>query len=71
MRGHTARPILATLALSERLRAIIDSEQTIDAYRLEMDLLPMVQEMRYRGIRWTWMPRCEAVDICWAAVTKS
>jgi len=40
-----------TLALYESLRPILDEEGTYDAYRLEVDLLPMVLEMRRRGIR--------------------
>jgi DNA polymerase I-like protein with 3'-5' exonuclease and polymerase domains len=41
----------ATLALFENLEPILDQEGTRDAYRLEVDLLPMVLEMRRRGIR--------------------
>ena len=40
-----------TLALFEKLNPILDREQTRDAYRLEVDLLPTVLEMRRRGIR--------------------
>ena len=40
-----------TLALWENLDPILDQERTRDAYRLEIDLLPMVHEMRRRGIR--------------------
>ena len=40
-----------TLALFESLDPILDQERTRDAYRLEIDLLPMVHEMRRRGIR--------------------
>ena len=40
-----------TLALWENLDPILDQEGTRDAYRLEVDLLPMVHEMRRRGIR--------------------
>jgi DNA polymerase I-like protein with 3'-5' exonuclease and polymerase domains len=40
-----------TLALWESLDPILDHEGTRDAYRLEVDLLPMVLEMRRRGIR--------------------
>ena len=38
-------------ALFEKLNPILDQEGTRDAYRLEVDLLPMVLEMRRRGIR--------------------
>ena len=40
-----------TLALFESLNPVLDMEGTRDAYRLECDLLPMVSEMRRRGIR--------------------
>ena len=40
-----------TLALFESLDPILDQEGTRAAYRLECDLLPMVLEMRRRGIR--------------------
>jgi DNA polymerase I-like protein with 3'-5' exonuclease and polymerase domains len=42
---------VATLALFENLNPILDKEGTRAAYRLEVDLLPMVLEMRRRGIR--------------------
>ena len=42
---------VATLALFENLTPILDQEGTRDAYRLDVDLLPMVHEMRRRGIR--------------------
>ena len=40
-----------TLALFESLDPVLDTEGTRDAYRLECDLLPMVLEMRLRGVR--------------------
>jgi DNA polymerase I-like protein with 3'-5' exonuclease and polymerase domains len=40
-----------TLALFESLYPILEQEDTGKAYRLEVDLLPMVLEMRWRGIR--------------------
>jgi DNA polymerase I-like protein with 3'-5' exonuclease and polymerase domains len=40
-----------TLLLLESLNPILDRENTRDAYRLEVDLLPLVLEMRRRGIR--------------------
>ena len=40
-----------TLRLYENLRPILDLERTCDAYRLECELLPMVHEMRRRGVR--------------------
>jgi Mesyanzhinovviridae DNA polymerase len=39
-----------TLALFETLNPVLDQEGTRDAYRLEADLVPMVLEMRRRGI---------------------
>jgi DNA polymerase I-like protein with 3'-5' exonuclease and polymerase domains len=42
---------VSTLLLWENLDPILDQERTRDAYRLEIDLLPMVHEMRRRGIR--------------------
>ena len=35
----------------EKLNPVLDQEKTRDAYRLDVDLLPMVLEMRRRGIR--------------------
>ena len=40
-----------TLELYEMLTPIIEREGTRDAYRLDVDLMPMVLEMRRRGIR--------------------
>jgi hypothetical protein len=40
-----------TLLLFERLNPILDREGTRTAYRLDVDLMPMVHEMRRRGIR--------------------
>jgi DNA polymerase I-like protein with 3'-5' exonuclease and polymerase domains len=40
-----------TLELFDSLNPILDHEGTRAAYRLEVDLLPMVHEMRRRGIR--------------------
>ena len=42
---------IATLALFEDLRPILDQEGTHAAYRVDVDLLPMVHEMRRRGLR--------------------
>src|SRR6516165_4530811 len=40
-----------TLQLFETLNPTLDRENTCEAYRLEIDLLPMVHRMRRRGIR--------------------
>jgi DNA polymerase I-like protein with 3'-5' exonuclease and polymerase domains/RecA-family ATPase len=42
---------VATLRLYESLDPILDREGTRAAYRLEVDILPLVLEMRLRGIR--------------------
>jgi DNA polymerase I-like protein with 3'-5' exonuclease and polymerase domains len=42
---------IRTLELFESLNPVLDREGTRDAYRLEIDLLPMVHRMRRRGIR--------------------
>jgi DNA polymerase I-like protein with 3'-5' exonuclease and polymerase domains len=42
---------IATLLLFEGLNPVLDQEGTRDAYRLEVDLMPVVMEMRCRGIR--------------------
>jgi DNA polymerase I-like protein with 3'-5' exonuclease and polymerase domains len=42
---------VATLRLFEELNPILDREGTRAAYRLEVDILPLVLEMRLRGIR--------------------
>src|SRR5262249_41677469 len=42
---------VSKLLLFENLNPILDQEGTRAAYRLEVDLLPMVHEMRRRGIR--------------------
>lgn len=41
----------STLALWLDLMEVVRAEGTMDAYRLEVDLLPMVLEMRRRGVR--------------------
>jgi DNA polymerase I-like protein with 3'-5' exonuclease and polymerase domains len=42
---------VATLSLYESLTPVLAREGTHAAYRLEVDLLPMIHEMRRRGIR--------------------
>ena len=48
---YAERDAASTLALFESLNPILDHEGTRSAYRLEVDLLPMVHEMRRRGVR--------------------
>lgn len=42
---------VALLGLADALLPRVEAEGMVDAYRLEMDLVPMVVEMRRRGIR--------------------
>lgn len=49
--GYGAQDAASTLELYESLREEILSQGLEEAYRLEMDLLPMVMAMRKRGIR--------------------
>jgi DNA polymerase I-like protein with 3'-5' exonuclease and polymerase domains len=49
--AYAEQDAASTLALFESLDPILDQEKTRGAYRLEIDLLPMVHEMRRRGIR--------------------
>ena len=55
---------IATLGLFEDLNPILDQEGTRAAYRLDMDLLPMVHEMRRRGIRVDQSAAEQARDYC-------
>jgi putative DNA primase/helicase len=55
---------IATLALFENLNPILDRESTRDAYRLDVDLLPMVHAMRRRGIRVDQDAAEQARDYC-------
>jgi DNA polymerase I-like protein with 3'-5' exonuclease and polymerase domains len=55
---------IATLTLFENLNPILDREGTRDAYRLDVDLLPMVHEMRRRGIRIDQSAAEQARDYC-------
>jgi hypothetical protein len=48
---YAEQDAIATLLLFESLDPVLDREGTRAAYRLEVDLLPMVLEMRRRGIR--------------------
>jgi DNA polymerase I-like protein with 3'-5' exonuclease and polymerase domains len=48
---YAEQDAISTLMLFESLDPVLDQEGTRDAYRLEVDLLPMVLEMRRRGIR--------------------
>jgi DNA polymerase I-like protein with 3'-5' exonuclease and polymerase domains len=55
---------VATLALFENLNPILDQEGTRAAYRLEVDLWPVVHEMRRRGIRVDQSLAEQARDYC-------
>jgi DNA polymerase I-like protein with 3'-5' exonuclease and polymerase domains len=48
---YAEQDTISTLLLFESLDPVLDRENTRDAYRLEVDLLPMVHAMRRRGIR--------------------
>ena len=48
---YAEQDAVATLLLSEALAPQIDAEGLREAYRLEIDLIPMMIEMRRRGIR--------------------
>ena len=48
---YAERDAISTLLLQEDLNPILDRENTRAAYRLECAILPMVLEMRLRGIR--------------------
>ena len=55
---------VATLALYEDLNPILDQEGTRAAYRLDVELLPMVHEMRRRGMRVDQDAAEQARDYC-------
>ena len=57
---------IATLGLFEDLNPILDQEGTRAAYRLDVDLLPMVHAMRRRGIRVDQSATEQARDYCLA-----
>jgi DNA polymerase I len=42
---------LAALRCGRVMRPLINDEGSHDAYQVEMDLIPLIQEMRWRGIR--------------------
>src|SRR5262245_8701356 len=46
---YAEQDAVSTLLLFESLNPVLDRENTRDAYRLEVDLLPMVHAMRRRG----------------------
>lgn len=48
---YAEQDAVATLRIYESLLPEIEAQGLGEAYRLEMDLVPMVQEMRWRGIR--------------------
>jgi DNA polymerase I-like protein with 3'-5' exonuclease and polymerase domains len=62
--AYAERDPAAALALYEDLNSILDKEGTRDAYRLEVDLLPMVLEMRLRGGRIDQSAIEQARDYC-------
>src|SRR5262249_38750766 len=48
---YAEQDTVSTLLLSESLKPALEREGTYAAYRLEVELLPMVAAMRRRGIR--------------------
>ena len=48
---YAAQDAAATLLLAQSLDEELDKQELRQAYRLELDLLPMVHEMRWKGIR--------------------
>lgn len=48
---YAEQDAVATLSLCRRLQPILESEGTLAAYRTEIDLLPVTNAMRWRGIR--------------------
>jgi DNA polymerase I-like protein with 3'-5' exonuclease and polymerase domains len=61
---YAERDPIATLALFENLNPILDQQGTRAAYRLDVGLLPMVHEMRRRGIRVDQSAAEQARDYC-------
>jgi DNA polymerase I-like protein with 3'-5' exonuclease and polymerase domains len=61
---YAAGDAVATLRLFEDLIPILDQEGTRAAYRLDVDLLPMVHAMRRRGIRIDQSAAERARDYC-------
>ena len=49
--GYGAQDAAATLGLWDKLKPQLASQGVEEAYRLEMDILPLCNEMRRRGIR--------------------
>ena len=48
---YAAQDALGTLQGWRKLKPLLEEEDTFNAYRIEIDLVPMIQEMRWRGIR--------------------
>ncbi|MCL2429972.1 MAG: DNA polymerase, partial [Alphaproteobacteria bacterium] len=48
---YAERDAISTLLLADSIAPILEHEGTQSAYELERDLMPMVQEMRWRGVR--------------------
>lgn len=49
--GYAEQDAVATLNLFHKLKPELERQGLEDAYRLEMDIVPMVVEMRRRGVR--------------------
>ncbi len=48
---YAAQDAVATLKAAELMFLMMEKDDLMDAYRLEVDLIPMILEMRTRGIR--------------------
>lgn len=48
---YGAQDAVSTLLLADQMRKKLEAQEVWDAYQLEMDLVPMVLDMRRRGIR--------------------
>jgi DNA polymerase I-like protein with 3'-5' exonuclease and polymerase domains len=48
---YAEQDAISTLLLHENLDALLDEEKTREAYRLEVEMVPLAIEMRRRGIR--------------------
>jgi DNA polymerase I-like protein with 3'-5' exonuclease and polymerase domains len=61
---YAAQDALATLQCARFMRPLLDDDGVTDAYQLEMDLIPLIQEMRWRGIRIDMDQAQRAYDHC-------
>lgn len=60
--GYGAQDAMSTLQLARKMLPQLEAQQLMPAYQLEMDLVPLILEMRRRGIRID-MDKCEQLKI--------